>query len=210
MEPRVVLIRIGLAFLASFAFGLARQRSGKPIGFGTFTFLALGSCTLALTAIGLSPESPLPLLGAIVTGIGFLGAGALFRTGERVVGFTSAATLWIFAVLGLAIGVGEYLLAGLVYGSIWTVNAMDRWLENRWIGAHQRKLVVELPLETGDDALEELGLPVRASAQGLQLDREKGALVLTYSVGRPRRGATDPLDRLRDNELVRRVTIETA
>ena len=88
-----VLFRFSVAFVASFLFGFVRQRMGKPIGFGTFIFLAQGSCALALTAITLQSDNPLPLLSAIVTGIGFLGAGALFRSGERVVGFTSAATI---------------------------------------------------------------------------------------------------------------------
>ena len=58
-------------------FGLARQRRGKPIGFGTFIFVSVGSCSLAVVALQLSPANPLPLLGAVVTGIGFRGAGAL-------------------------------------------------------------------------------------------------------------------------------------
>src|SRR6185503_20781311 len=98
-------------FVLAFAFGLARQKLGKAIGFGTFIFVALGACGLSLVALEFADQqqNPLPLLSAIVTGIGFLGAGALFRTADRVVGFTSAATIWIFACFGMAIGLGEFL-----------------------------------------------------------------------------------------------------
>jgi putative Mg2+ transporter-C (MgtC) family protein len=133
-----VLFRFSVAFVASFLFGFVRQRMGKPIGFGTFIFLAQGSCALALTAITLQSDNPLPLLSAIVTGIGFLGAGALFRSGERVVGFTSAATIWAFAILGLTLGVGEYLIAGMLYATIWSVVLVDLYMQKRWIGSHQR------------------------------------------------------------------------
>ena len=133
-----VLFRFSVAFVASFLFGFVRQRMGKPIGFGTFIFLAQGSCALALTAITLQSDNPLPLLSAIVTGIGFLGAGALFRSGERVVGFTSAATISAFAILGLTLGVGEYLIAGMLYATIWSVVLVDLYMQKRWIGSHQR------------------------------------------------------------------------
>lgn len=123
----LALARLGAAILLSLIFGLVRQRSGKPIGFGTFTFVSVGACALALVAVRLAPDAPLALLGAIVTGIGFLGAGALVRSSapERISGFTSAATIWIVAVFGLTIGVGEYLLAALLYAAIWLVTSID-------------------------------------------------------------------------------------
>jgi putative Mg2+ transporter-C (MgtC) family protein len=67
-----------------------------------------------------------------VTGIGFLGAGALVRSGppERISGFTSAATIWIVAVFGLTIGVGEYFLAALLYAAIWLVTSIDLFSES--------------------------------------------------------------------------------
>lgn len=210
MDDQVILIRFSVAFVASFLFGLARQRLGKAIGFGTFIFLALGSCALALTALEFNQENPLPLLGAIVTGIGFLGAGALFRTQERVVGFTSAATIWVFSVFGLCIGVGEFLIGGLIFASVWLVLGVDRMLESRWLGVHQRKLVVELALGTSDEMLAELGLPPRSAAQAIEVDREKDLLRLTYAIRRPRSESRNPLELLEASPRVRRTTVESA
>lgn len=197
------LLRFSLAFSLALAYGLARQRMGKPIGFGTFILVALGSCALSLTAVHLAHDNPLPLMSAIVTGIGFLGAGALFRASDRVIGFTSAATIWVFAVFGLSVGAGELVIAGLLYGSIVAVTVIDTGLERRWIGAYRRSLTIEIPLGTGDEALEhELGLPPRIQAQAVHGDREAGTLSLTYSIRRPRGEARDLLDRLERNELV--------
>lgn len=207
MSPTTILVRFALAFAGAFLFGLIRQRLRKPIGFGTFIFLAVGSCSLSLTAIGFSPDNPLPLLGAIVTGVGFLGAGALFRTTERVTGFTSAATIWIFAVIGLTLGLGEYLVSGLVYAAIWIVTLVDRMLERRWIGAHQRTLTVEVPLGTSDEFLGSLGLP-KSSMKAAEVDRDEGKLILSYSLSSPPGDMRDLVERLQNTEVVRRATVE--
>ena len=98
----------------------------KPIGFGTYIFVATGACGLSLVSILIPTENPLPLLGAIVTGIGFLGAGALIKTADRVVGFTSAASIWIFAIFGLIAGLGHYLLSFVIYGVVWAVMAIEK------------------------------------------------------------------------------------
>ena len=133
-------------------FGLARQRRGKPIGFGTFIFVSVGSCSLAVVALQLSPANPLPLLGAVVTGIGFLGAGALIRSGEKIGGFTSAATIWIMAVFGLAIGVGETEIGLVTYAAIWIVAVIDGFMEKRSLGSHQRRLTLVIAAESFDHA----------------------------------------------------------
>lgn len=185
-DPTIAL-RLSLALVLSLAFGCVRQFLGKPIGFGAFTLVALGACGLSLVAVSLNPENPLPLLSAIVTGIGFLGAGALFRSADRVSGFTSAAMIWIFAVFGLTTGVGEYLAAGFTYAAIWLVFLIDRWLERHWLGSYERKLEVEVALDAGDTLLEQqLGLPPRAEAASMRLDRSSGRLVIGYSIRRHR------------------------
>lgn len=208
MDSNVVLARFGTAFVLAFALGIVRQRLGKPIGFGTFIFVALGACGLALTAMRFRPEDPLPLLSSIVTGIGFLGAGALFRTADRVVGFTSAATIWICAVFGLTIGVGEYQIAGLVYGAIWAVIAVDHHLEKRWFGAHERKLTVELRLGLSETEYASLGLPPLAQAQALEQDRVQQRLMATFSINRPRVALGEFARQLSEKDGVLRLNIE--
>ena len=77
MNLGIILLRFFITFILSLMFGLERQKSHKLIGFGTFIFVAMGSCGLAIAAVVMSPENPLAFMGAIVTGIGFLGASIL-------------------------------------------------------------------------------------------------------------------------------------
>lgn len=142
MDKYTIIIRITITFVLALIFGLERQKSHKPIGFGTFTFVSLGSCALSLAAVILTPTNPLPLLAAIITGIGFLGAGALMKTSDKIFGFTSASSIWIFSILGLLIGVGEYFMSILIYITIWIVIYVDKHLEKKVIGAYQKKLII--------------------------------------------------------------------
>ena len=183
--PRITQLLSSAAIVLSLLFGLVRQRSGKPIGFGTFTFVSVGACALALVAVRLAPDAPLALLGAIVTGIGFLGAGALVRssTPERISGFTSAATIWIVAVLGLTIGVGEYLLAGLLYAAIWLVTSIDLFLERRGRGVHRRLLTLTLEPDGSMERLREvLGGALTSELESLSRDAETGLRTVVVSV----------------------------
>src|SRR2546428_13706698 len=88
-----------------------------PVGFGTFIFVSTGAAALAILAIDLEADNPLTLLGGVITGIGFLGAGALIRANDRVFGFTTAALVWAMAALGVAAGGRPSLLPLRHYGA---------------------------------------------------------------------------------------------
>ena len=139
----MIVLRFGITFVLSLIFGLERQYSHKPIGFGTYTFVAIGSTSLAIIAVALGFEHSIPLLSAIVTGIGFLGAGALIKTNDKIFGLTSAASIWAFAIFGLTIGIGEYVIGLLLYLMIWIVVISDRLLERYSIGSYQKKVTIQ-------------------------------------------------------------------
>ena len=152
MDIYVIFLRFMLVFLSSLLFGLERQRSHKPTGFGTFIFVAIGSCALAMIPELRHLDEQLPILGAIVTGIGFLGAGALIKTSDKIFGLTTAASIWIFAIIGLMIGLGEYLVGFAIYFFIWIVILIDRYLENKGIGSYQKKVTIKTTRNiTSDD-----------------------------------------------------------
>ena len=142
MDTWIILFRLGIVFILTTLFGLERQRSHKPVGFGTFTFVAVGSCGLAIAALDLVPANPIGLLAAVVSGIGFLGAGALIKSGDKIFGFTTAASMWVLAIFGLLIGAGEYLTGLLVYATVWAVVLSDRYLETHGIGSHQKRFII--------------------------------------------------------------------
>ena len=142
MSVQDIIIRISLTFVCALIFGIERQFSNKPIGFGTFIFVAIGSCGLAIAAVLLNSENPLPLLSGIVTGIGFLGAGALIKTSDRIFGFTSAASVWVFAIFGVCMGIGYFIIAASLYVLIWIIILADRIFEIHGLGLYRKKITL--------------------------------------------------------------------
>src|SRR3989454_11405638 len=94
IDPTEVVVRLLFVFGLAFSVGLERQLHRKPVGLGTFIFVSMGAATLAILAITLEEDNPLPLLGGVITGIGFLGAGPLIRRHDRGFGVTTAAVGW--------------------------------------------------------------------------------------------------------------------
>src|SRR3990172_900354 len=106
IESTDTVLRLLVTFGLALGVGLERQVRRKPVGFGTFIFVATGAATLTILAIDLDVGNPLPVIGGVITGVGFLGAGALIRSNDRVFGFTTAALVWAMAALGVAAGAG--------------------------------------------------------------------------------------------------------
>ncbi|TAL30414.1 MAG: MgtC/SapB family protein [Spirochaetes bacterium] len=120
-HPVTVMVRLLVAMLAGFMVGYEREQHFQPAGLRTHMVLALGSCMIMLTSIyipldfmKMSPGSdPGRLAAQVISGIGFLGAGAIFRFGFTVRGLTTAASIWTISGVGLAIGAGFYFLGML-------------------------------------------------------------------------------------------------
>jgi putative Mg2+ transporter-C (MgtC) family protein len=106
-------LRLLLAGALGSIIGYQRERSGKPAGLRTNVVICLGSALFTIAGLVGFPGSDASRIAAgIVTGIGFLGAGAiLHREGGIVVGLTTAATIWSVAAIGLAAGAGLYVLS---------------------------------------------------------------------------------------------------
>lgn len=184
MEIVSLVIRFVITFISAILFGFERQRSHKPIGFGTFVFVSVGSCGLAMAAISINIENPLPLLSGIVTGIGFLGAGALIKTSDKIFGVTTAASIWAFAIFGILIGVGEYLMGLMFYGFIWLVILVDRYLESKGIGSYQRKLVIKTNKMIPDKDIKNLLLIhlKRYKIISVEIDKVNKTVTTTYII----------------------------
>jgi putative Mg2+ transporter-C (MgtC) family protein len=107
-----LLLRLVGAAAAGAMVGAEREMSGKRAGLRTHLLVGLGSGLLVCLAFAF-PESfePMRIAAGVITGIGFLGAGAIFREGANVQGLTTAATIWMTSALGLAVGVGLYWAA---------------------------------------------------------------------------------------------------
>ncbi len=194
MDILTIFLRFGITFFAAFMFGIERQRSHKPVGFGTFTYVAVGACTLAITAVSWNSENPLPLLSAIVTGIGFLGAGAMIKSGDKIIGSTTAAGIWLFAIFGLVVGTGEYLLGFLMYTAMWCVVIVDRNLEEKGIGLYQRRLSIATNKIVAEKEIRQI-LYIESKKHRLvsvDVDKKNARLSFTYLI----EGTKDHLNKI--------------
>jgi putative Mg2+ transporter-C (MgtC) family protein len=113
-----IIVRLLLATALGAGIGFQRERANKPAGLRTHTLIALGSALFTVVSIfgfGGGVDAARVAAG-VVTGIGFIGAGVIFRgmRGDHVMGLTTAASIWATASIGLAAGVGMYLIATVV------------------------------------------------------------------------------------------------
>ena len=113
-DPQVnALIRVALAGLVAGLIGLERELAGKAAGIRTYGLVGLGAAMFTVTAIyGFgSFDYASRIVGGVITGIGFLGAGTIIQVKDRVEGLTTAAGIWAVAAVGMAYGFGLYVLA---------------------------------------------------------------------------------------------------
>jgi uncharacterized membrane protein YhiD involved in acid resistance len=113
MDEVQALVRVVLAAAAGGIIGLEREVAHKPAGVRTFSMVALGACAfviIGLMAFG-DGDPASRVASTIITGIGFLGAGAIIQRGAGVVGLTTAAGVWGAAAVGMAFGAGLFILA---------------------------------------------------------------------------------------------------
>ncbi len=102
------LIKVGMAVLVGGIVGAEREYQDKAAGFRTIILITLGSTLFTIFSLNMDPGFTQTRVAAnIVTGIGFLGAGAIIREGGRIAGLTTAATIWLAAALGMGIGAGQ-------------------------------------------------------------------------------------------------------
>ncbi|MEZ6242407.1 MAG: MgtC/SapB family protein [Phycisphaerales bacterium] len=141
-----VIIRLVVAALFAFLLGWERSRADKPadsrtmilIGIGAAGFAVMGSALLAEHTSGETVRvDPTRVLSYIISGVGFLGAGAILHSKKAVKGLTTAAAIWVMAAIGAACGLGEYLTATILFliafGTLWS-SAIKRGLDDNGNG----------------------------------------------------------------------------
>src|SRR6185295_5857357 len=141
--------RLCLAGLLGGLVGLEREISSQPAGLRTHMIVALGSCLIMLVSIHMSDlngtkADPGRIAAQVVAGVGFLGAGAIMRSGLSVRGLTTAACLWTVAAIGLAVGCGFWRAAVVTTGLTLTATVVFQKVERRFTkGKSIRKFVVQ-------------------------------------------------------------------
>ena len=110
MSPQGLFLRLLLAAALGAAIGLEREVRQKPAGLRTNILIAVGSALFAILSVRIG-GSPDRVAAQVVTGVGFLGAGAIMRGRTSIYGLTTAATIWVNSAIGMATGLGRFTVA---------------------------------------------------------------------------------------------------
>jgi putative Mg2+ transporter-C (MgtC) family protein len=136
-------LRLGAALVLGAGVGLNRELHGKPAGLRTHALVSLAAAVAALvslqSAAGANVEVGRVVQG-ILTGVGFIGAGVILRDPQgHVTGLTTAATLWLCAVLGMVCGLGHWAILGVALALASLVLVFGRWVESVAEGLFKRR-----------------------------------------------------------------------
>lgn len=134
----IQIIQIIVAFIAGGLLGLEREYHSKPAGFRTMILICVGSCLFTILSVSFATNQD-RIAANIITGIGFIGAGVVFKSGMNVQGITSAATIWMAASIGMCIGLQFYILALVVVVMVLSVLILLTRLEESFDNLHQVK-----------------------------------------------------------------------
>lgn len=140
VPAHIALLRLAIAILFGAIVGIEREWRHKNAGIKTNTLVAIGSATFAMMSNTFGPNNhnPAQIAAAVVTGIGFVGAGVIIHRGATVQGVTTAATLWANASMGVAIGLGEMWLGSAMCVAILVVQFTMRHA-GMWIARIKRE-----------------------------------------------------------------------
>jgi putative Mg2+ transporter-C (MgtC) family protein len=183
LDLTTIIIRLTAAFVAGLVVGIERQVRTKPIGFGTFTLVSAGACAFMLVTENLMASGfSIPIAAGVVTGIGFLGAGALIKEGPSVMGFTTASAIWLIGATGVAFGGGYFVLGIITTLQCLSVFFIDYIFEKRGYGGHSRRLTISFdqrPLET---KIMKLLAKFRPKVEGLDITPTSPAFTYIFRV----------------------------
>ncbi|WP_237227364.1 MgtC/SapB family protein [Rubinisphaera sp. JC750] len=145
------VLQILLSLLAGAVVGWEREVRNRPAGLKTHMLVALGSTLIMMTALDfveireqrlngektLLEMDPMRVIGGVIGGIGFLGAGAIIQGRRSVEGLTTASTIWVTAAIGIVCGLGQFVLAGLSIGAVMLVLVVVRYLKVCCLGMEE-------------------------------------------------------------------------
>ena len=130
MTTVILLIKIGLSLLFGYLIGIERENSGKAIGTRTISLICLGSTLFCLMSPNIFNGDNSRVIAQIVSGIGFIGAGIIFKNGDEVHGLTTAATIWASAAIGCLVGSSMFIEAGIGTVAVLFINIVFKKLKN--------------------------------------------------------------------------------
>lgn len=181
----VAILRLTLSFIAGAVVGIDRQKRMHPAGLRTHTLICMGATLVMLisiyipqTFIDFQNGDPGRIAAQAVSGIGFLGAGAIIKFGVNVKGLTTAASVWLISTVGLAIGCGLYMTSLVcILFILFILKGLDFW-EKRWFSHNtQKNLFIEFSgkdhkIEPLTQLLKEFKIKILSSDVSFNLDKD--------------------------------------
>lgn len=202
-----IVIRLAIASVLGMIVGFERERQNQPAGLRTHTILAIGACLAMTISINLAMQftplvpngDPARLAAQVVSGIGFLGAGAILRYGTSVKGLTTATSLWTTAMVGLAIGAGHFFSGIATTVMLLVILVVLNVIEKKWIRGYET-------ISVSVTAVDNPSLPEELLAMFKQL--KKNVLSISFETDLPANKVTasmvvktitdDPMNDIRD------------
>lgn len=182
-----ILLKLGIALAIGTIIGAEREYKNKSAGLRTLILICLGSTLFTIISYTLGAESETGRIASnIVTGIGFLGAGAIMREGLTVTGLTTASSIWVTAALGMSVGAGQYALA--LSGTVIVLAVLTLFGFIQPVLERYRK-AIELHITiTNDDEtmLEEEMNHFRLNYEKIRTIKRDGASVFNYEISGPK------------------------
>ena len=182
--------QVSVAFIIGAIIGLEREFRSKPAGFRTMILISVGSCLYTILSREADSNSTDRIASNIVTGIGIIGAGVIFKEGISVNGLTTAALIWITAALGMAVGYHNYpiaiVVASMVVVALFVLEPVQRFINN----LHKVK---DYRIKTNGDGsvfkndLDDFLKSTGASFRCMKVVKEDNDAVYTYRIGTPNR-----------------------
>lgn len=180
------LLKMVLSLIAGIVLGLERELKDKAAGLKTISIICLGATLFTILSMRLGGKDHATQIAAyVVSGVGFLGAGAIFKDGFNIHGLTTAGIIWLTAAVGMSIGFGEYWLAGIFLAASFVAMQIIPRITD-WVTPKRdmRQVIVvfsdpdPMHREVFTAALKSLC----AEMEIIHLKAEEGKLSITYSV----------------------------
>ncbi|WP_207425486.1 MgtC/SapB family protein [Pedobacter sp. SYSU D00535] len=184
------LVRVGISVLCGSIIGLEREYKNKAAGFRTLILICLGSTIFTIVSQKATGESDDRIAANIITGIGFIGAGVIFKDGLAVRGLTTAAVIWVVAALGMVIGMFDFSLSLALTIVVLLVLSVLSKVE-QWIDVYHYEKTFKITFAT--DSLSNLrDLERLVESKGLkskcsQFNKHHGKLHTLLQVSGPRK-----------------------
>ncbi|MCX7758724.1 MAG: MgtC/SapB family protein [bacterium] len=173
-----------ISTLCGFILGFEREIHNKPAGLKTITLVVIGSAVFTFVSIkGFDTTDESRVAAQIVSGIGFLGAGVILRSELKVIGLTTAATLWVAAAVGMLIGTGLMIYAIISTVIVFVIINLFRIFETKLAGKYMMfEITIFLDNEENLSIIRELAENLGMKVEKFEIDKSSEGIILKLKV----------------------------